>query len=304
VNLSVVIVNWNTRDLLAGCLSSIYTDPPSEPFEVLVIDNASTDGSAQMVREHFPQTRLIENHKNLGFARANNQAIRKSNSRYVLLLNPDTEVGSGALEKLVEYMEQNPRVGAAGSRLLNPDGSLQISCFPTPTLFRELWRLFHLDTVYPLGTYAMKTWELDSARPVDVLMGACMILRRETLHQVGLFDEDYFMYSEETDLCNRIQRAGWGLSWVPQAKVMHYGAQSARQVSADMFMNLYHSKIIYFRKNHGRLVGNLYKLILLAAALARLAITPVALLEKPLQRQKHLTLAQHYRRLVLALPRM
>jgi GT2 family glycosyltransferase len=304
MKLSIIIVNWNTCDLLAGCLSSIYAHSPPDSFEVLVIDNASTDGSAQLVGEHFPQVQLIENRENLGFARANNRAIKQSTGRYLLLLNPDTEVQPGALETLVEYMEKNPQVGAAGSRLLNPDGSLQISCFPAPTLFRELWRLFHLDKVYPLGTYAMKTWELDRARPVDVLMGACMILRRETLHQVGLFDEDYFMYSEETDLCNRIQRAAWGLSWVPQAKVMHYAGQSTRLVSADMFINLYHSKIMYFRKNHSRLAGYAYKFILLAAALGRLAIAPAAFLEKPPQRQTHLTLAQHYRRLVLALPRM
>jgi GT2 family glycosyltransferase len=304
VNLSIIIVNWNTRDFLVGCLSSIYTDSPPDPFEVLVIDNASTDGSAQLVREHFPKVRLIENRENSGFARANNRAIKQSSGRYLLLLNSDTEVQPGALETLVDYMEENPQVGVAGSQLLNPDGSLQISCFPAPTLLRELWRLFHLDKVIPFGTYTMKTWELDRARPVDVLMGACMILRRETLRQVGLFDEDYFMYSEETDLCNRIQRAGWGLSWVPQAKVMHYGGQSTRLVSADMFMNLYHSKIMYFRKNHSRLAGYVYKLILLAAALGRLVIAPVAFLEKPPQRQAHLTLAQHYRRLVLALPRM
>jgi GT2 family glycosyltransferase len=164
--------------------------------------------------------------------------------------------------------------------------------------------LFHLDKLYSLGTYAMDAWELDRARSVDVLMGACLILRGETIDQVGLLDEDYFMYSEETDLCHRIQQSGWGLAWVPQAEVMHYGGQSTRQVADDMFMNLYRSKILYFRKNHGRLTSLSYKLILLAAALGRLVITPLVFLEKPPQRQTHLALAEHYRRLVLALPGM
>ncbi|MBE0411090.1 MAG: glycosyltransferase family 2 protein, partial [Anaerolineales bacterium] len=137
MKLSIVVVNWNTRDLLAKCLTSIYACPPVCPFEVLVVDNASSDGSVSMLREGFPQVRLIQNNKNVGFAAANNQALSLVDSPYILLLNPDTVVKPGALNEMLDYLENNPGVGAAGARLLNPDGSLQVSCYVSPTLCRE-----------------------------------------------------------------------------------------------------------------------------------------------------------------------
>ncbi len=304
MDLSIIIVNWNIRDLLAQCLASVYAHPPDGEFEIFVVDNASTDGSAQMVRKRFPQVRLIENTKNVGFARANNQAIQQSAGCYVLLLNPDTEVHPGALEKLVRFMEAYPQAGAAGARLLNPDGTLQPSCHPAPTLSRELWRLFHLDALWTYACYPMAGWDLDTPREVDMIQGACLLLRREALDQVGLLDEDYFIYSEEVDLCHRLRQRGWKVYWVPQAQVIHYGGQSTQQVAADMFLRLYQGKVLYFRKHHGRLAVQAYKLILLIAALARLSLSPLAWLERPPLRQQHLARADHYRRLVMALPEM
>lgn len=304
MDLSIIIVSWNTRDLLEQCLASVFASPPACAFEVWVVDNASTDGSNEMVRRRFPQVRLVENTDNLGFAGGNNQAIRASAGRYVLLLNPDTEVKPGALETLVRFMEEHPQAGAAGSRLLNPDHTLQPSCYPLPTLSRELWRLFHLDAVRPYGTYRMTDWSLDSPRAVDVIQGACLILRRTALDQVGLLDEDYFIYSEEVDLCFRLQKAGWQLHYVPRAKVVHYGGQSTQQVAAEMFLRLYQGKLIFFRKHRGWLAGQAYKLVLLAAAVARLLLSPLAWFESPSHRQQHLTLANNYWRLMMALPRM
>lgn len=304
MDLSIIIVSWNTRDLLEQCLASVFASPPACAFEVWVVDNASTDGSNELVRRRFPQVRLVENTDNLGFAGGNNQAIRASAGRYVLLLNPDTEVKSGALETLVRFMEEQPQAGAAGSRLLNPDQTLQPSCYPLPTLSRELWRLFHLDAVRPYGTYRMADWSLDSPRAVDVIQGACLILRRTALDQVGLLDEDYFMYSEEVDLCFRLQKAGWQLHYVPRAKVVHYGGQSTQQVAAEMFLRLYQGKLIFFRKHRGWMAGQAYKLVLLAAAAARLLLSPLAWFESPSHRQQHLTLANNYWRLMMALPRM
>lgn len=305
--LSIIIVNWNTRELLAKCLKSVSDEVQAlDPLrvETLVVDNASTDSSAQMVQEQFPWVQLIENQTNVGFAHANNQAIRQSSGRYVLLLNPDTEVKPGALETLVHFMEAHPPAGAAGARLLNPDGSLQPSCYPAPTLSGEFWLLFHLDVLWPYGTYRMADWDLDEHRAVDVIQGACLILRQKALDQIGLLDEGYFIYSEEVDFCHRLQKADWRLYWVPQAQVVHYGGQSTQQVAAEMFLQLYRGKILYFRKHHGRLAAQAYKLILLAATLTRLLITPLAWLERPPQRQQHLTLASNYRRLLLALPGM
>ena len=302
--LSIIIVSWNTARFLENCLASILANPPTSPFESWVVDNASTDESPRMVREKFPQVHILENRENVGFARANNQAIQRCTGKYVLLLNPDTLVASGALQALVEFLDKHPEAGAAGARLLNPDGSLQISSHPRPTLSREFWRMFHLDALSPYAAYPLPKWETNQPQEVDVLMGACLLVRKEVLDQVGILDEDYFIYSEEVDLCSRIQRAGWRLYWVPQAEVVHFGGQSTQQASTEMFLNLYHSKIIYFRKHYGWSAAQIYKLVLRIAALSRLMLAPFIILERSSRRQKHLTLVDCYWRLVLALPGM
>jgi hypothetical protein len=311
--LSVIIVSWNTRALLAQCLSSVFA-AVAEPrqsaraaavsapwLEVIVVDNASSDGSAQVVRQDFPEVRLLDNQHNLGFAKANNQAMPYCSGRYILLLNPDTEVHPGALETLVQFMDQHPGAGGAGGALLNEDGTLYPSCQPAPTLFRELWRLFHLDRLRPIATYAMHRWETRTPREVDVLQGACLILRREALNEAGLLDEDYFIYSEEVDLCHRLRWRGWQLWWVPQAVVTHYGGQSTRQIAPAMFLRLYQGKVLYFRKNHGPGAARVYKLILMLATLARLGLSPLAFLQTSRQRARQRTLAGHYLRLLRAL---
>jgi N-acetylglucosaminyl-diphospho-decaprenol L-rhamnosyltransferase len=303
-SISIIIVSWNTSKLLENCLASILANPPTSPFENWVVDNASTDDSPRMLREKFPQVHLVENRENVGFARANNQAIQRSTGKYVLLLNPDTLLTSGALQALADFLDKHPEAGAAGARILNPDGSLQISSHPRPTLLRELWRLFHLDRLLPYAEYPLTKWETSQAQEVDMLMGACLLLRREVLDGVGLLDEDYFVYSEEVDLCYRIQRAGWRLFWVPQAEVVHFGGQSTQQAPTEMFLNLYHGKIKYFRKHYGWAAAQIYKLILRIAALARLMLAPFVIFEHASRRQKHLTLVDRYWRLILALPRM
>jgi GT2 family glycosyltransferase len=305
--LSIVIVSWNTRELLAKCLESVLDEIRALyplPVETLIVDNASKDGSAQMVRDRFPWASLIENRTNVGFAGGNNQAIPHSKGRYVLLLNPDTEVRPGAFRKLIQFMEAHREAGGAGPRLLNPDDTLQPSCYPAPTLTRELWRLFHLDAIRHYGTYCMSDWDPQENRAVDTVQGACLILRSEVLDQIGLFDDEYFIYSEEVDLCFRVRQAGWRLYWVPQALVVHYGGQSTQQVAAEMFLRLYQGKVIFFRKHYGRLATASYKLVLATASLARLAISPLAWLEPPPQRKQHLTLTKHYSRLLLKLPGM
>ena len=302
--LSIIIVSWNTASFLENCLASILANPPTSPFENWVVDNASTDDSPRMVREKFPQVHLVENRENVGFARANNQAIQRCTGKYILLLNPDTLVASGALQALVDFLDKHPEAGAAGARILNSDGSLQISSHPRPTLSRELWRLFHLDVLSAYAMYPPTKWETNQPQEVDVLGGACLLLRKEVLEQVGVLDEDYFIYSEEVDLCYRIQRAGWRLFWVPQAEVVHFGGQSTQQAPTEMFLNLYHGKIKYFRKHNGWSAAQIYKLILMIAALSRLVLSPIVLFEHSSRRQRHLTLVDRYRRLVLALPGM
>ena len=304
MDLSIIIVSWNTRQILEDCLKSIYSNPPAGDFEILVIDNCSSDGSAEMVKTFFPQARLIVNAANLGFAGANNQGVRLSQGRYILLLNSDTLVKPGALETLVRFMDDNPTVGVSGARLFNQDGSIQVSCYPAPTLGREIWRLFHMDRVRPLALYPMETWPLDRPHYVDSLLGACLLLRHEVLDQVGLMDEDYFMYSEEIDLCIRVQRAGWLLAWVPQAQIVHFGGQSTKQVAQDMFLRLCRGKIRYFRKNNGWLAAQAYKLILVAASLGRLMLIPLVVFEQPAIRKQHLVLSSNYCLLLATLPGM
>ena len=275
VLLSIIIVNWNTEELLAGCLRSVYETVYDSRLEVFVVDNASTDGSTEMVREQFPQVLLVENSENVGFARANNQAIRRCRGCFVLLLNSDTEVYPGALEAMLRFMEEHPQSGGCGPRLLNPDGSLQASCHPMLTTTREFWRLMFLDRFWPRATYAQERWSLDRARPVEVLKGACFLLRRAALDQVGLLDEQYFMYTEEMDLCYRLLQAGWQLWWVPQATVKHYGEASSTQVAESMYVQLYRSKVQFHRKFGGAVRASQFKRLLRIAYAPRLAYAAV-----------------------------
>lgn len=302
MQISIIIVNWNTRELLVDCIESIYASPPEGKFDIWVVDNFSSDGSPAMIRDSYPDVKFIENDENVGFAKANNQALRKSQGDYVLLLNPDTVVKANAISELIHFLDNNPDAGIAGARLINPDGTLQISAFPFPTLVREFWRMFHLDSAVCLSIYPMRKWNIDQAREVDTLLGACMLIRREAINQFGLFDEDYFIYSEEVDLCTRLKEAGWRLYWVPGAVVIHYGGISTQQVSEEMFLRLYEGKILYFRKHHSNLSVFVYKLILIAATITRLVLTPFALVEEPAKRDEYHTLSSNYRRLLKSLP--
>ncbi len=301
---SVVIVSWNTKDFLRRCVSSIYQYPPSAEFEVIVVDNASSDGSVQMLHDLFPEVNVICNSENLGFSQATNQGIHNCLGTHILLLNPDTELRPNALNALERVLRENSSIGAAGARLLNADGSIQPSCFRAPTLFREIWRLFHLDNIYPLSTYQLETWDKQKPREVEVLNGACLMLKREALDEAGYLDETYFMYSEEVDLCYRLRQTGWKLFWVPEAEVVHYGGQSTRQNQSEMFQQLYRSKIFYFRKNHGRMVAVIYKVILIAASSVRLILIPFTLFNRLPKRQECLGLANNYWQLLAAIPRM
>lgn len=300
MDLSIVIINWNTRDLLAGCLRSIYETANDLAFEVFVVDNASADGSAAMVRERFPQVHLIENRENVGFARANNQAIQQATGRYVLLLNSDTEVKSGALAALLNFMEAHPQAGAAGPYLLNADGSLQPSCYPMLTPWREFWRLLFLAPLARRAAYPMGRWDAHIPREVEVLKGACLLLRRAALEQVGLLDERYFIYTEEVDLCYRLARTGWKLYWVPQARVTHYGEGSTRQVAEAMYVQLYRSKVQFCRKMGGQRRARLFKVLVTLAYLPRLVVALLGGLLAP----SLATRARTYRRLLAELPGM
>ena len=304
MNLSIVIVNWNTKDLVCQCLDTIIENPPSGDYDIWVVDNASSDGSAEVVQKRFPQVNLIDNDKNIGFASANNLALERCQGNYILLLNPDTKVLPEALNHLSAFLDTHPKAGAAGARLLFPDRTFQTSCYPFPTLSKELWRLLHLDSLFTYGVYQQNQWDQTEARKVDVIQGAAFLVRKEVLDQVGYFDPDYFMYTEEVDLCYRIHQAGWSLYWVPQSEIIHYEGQSTKQIPVDMFIHLYKSKLLFFRKNHGNLTGFIYKLILGLTALPRLLLIPLSKIKPSLQKQERMQVAINYQQLLLSLRNM
>jgi hypothetical protein len=264
LDLSIIIISWNTRQLLANCLTSILQHRGTLALEIIVVDNASHDGSATLVADAFPDVRLKINASNVGFAPANNQAIREAQGRYILLLNSDTVVHPEALALLVRYMDANPRAGIAGACLLNADGSLQPSWAQFPSVASELLGE-NFRVRQPLPSAAGLT-----AYAVDWVGGACLLIRRAAIEQVGLMDESFFMYSEETDWCFRVKRAGWLNVYLPQARVTHFGGASSRQNNIPMFVELNRSKLLFFRKHYGRLGAESLRRVLLASTTLKL----------------------------------
>ncbi len=256
MDLSLVIVSFNTRELLAACLASVFASLEAHgPLaEVWVVDNASADGSAAMVAERFPQVRLVANDHNPGFAAANNQALARCRGRYAMLLNPDTEVRGDALTTLVRFMDDTPAAGACGARLFHGDGRFQHSAFAFPTLAQIFLDFFPLNwrlTDSRLnGRYPRRLYERGQPFAVDHPLGAALLVRREAMDQVGLLDDGFFMYCEEIDWCLRIKRAGWGIYCVPRAEVVHHVAQSTRQFRDAMFVALWRSRYRLFDKHY------------------------------------------------------
>lgn len=264
--LSIIIVNWNVRELLRACLLSIQPRRATVDLEVIVVDSHSTDGSVEMVRQDFPWVQLISCQENVGFSRGNNLGIAKANGRYILLLNPDTEVRGNALTVMVNYLETHPTVGAVGPQLLNTDGSLQSSRRRFPTLATAFFESTWLQPIAPqniLNRYYALDLPNDQTAQVDWVMGACLLARREVANQVGGLDEGYFMYSEELDWCRRIKQAGWQIAYLPAAQVVHHTGKSSEQAVTARHINFQRAKLRYFHKYHGRFATLLLRLFLL-----------------------------------------
>jgi len=275
LDLSVVILNWNVRDLLQQCLKSLTTAHGPFSTEVIVVDNASSDDSAAMMRAEFPDVRLVVNTTNRGYAGGNNDGIAAATGRYVLILNPDTQAVGDALSTLASYADAHPDVGVVAPQLLNADGSAQSSRRRFPTLMTALFESTWLQPIAPRGVlhdYYVLDRADDETQEVDWAVGACLLVRRQVIQQVGALDEGFFMYSEEMDWCRRIQQAGWKIVYLPQAQVIHHMGKSSDQVVAQRHIYFQTSKVRYFRKHHGKWTAGFLRIALLAMYVWQLAL--------------------------------
>jgi len=272
--ISVIVVSYNTRDYLRDCLGSLRDDSEAPAHEVWVVDNGSRDGSVAMVRAEFPGVEVIETGENLGFARANNLALRRMRGRTALLLNSDTLVRPGALRGMLRALDTHPEAAAVGPRLLNRDGSLQRSCyrFPAPgRAFRDQLFITSLLANHPRwGDY--RRWAHDRERAVDFVIGAALLVRADIMPAVGLLDEDFFMYAEETDWCYRMHRAGYQVWFTPDAEIIHYGGGSGKAMADRVFAEFSAGQHRFYRKHHGSSGALALRLSLILGALLRIPL--------------------------------
>ncbi len=287
VDLSIVIVSWNVVDLLRDCLRSILAAPTTRlsdagaihidgySVEVYVVDNASSDSSAEMVSSSFPQVKLIASRTNLGFAGGSNLALGHCHGRYVLLLNPDTQVLGDALSIMVKHMERKSDVGVVGPRLYYADGRPQPSRRRFPTLMTAFMESTLLQHWFPRNRWALQYYMADLpddiAQDVDWVIGACMLVRAEAIERVGPLDQAFFMYSEEMDWCRRIADDGWRVVYLPRAEIIHHEGRSSDQVVPARHIRFQTSKIRYFRKHHGAPQATVLRLFILLTYLVQLA---------------------------------
>lgn len=250
MEISIIVVSYNTKDLLLDCLSSVFDTIKEPSFEVWVVDNNSTDGTVGAVRKQYPAVKIIANEENLGFAAANNQAFHQMNGRYALLLNSDAIVTDGAVKELYDFMETNPEAGMGCGQLFNQDGSKQNSIANFPDFLTLLCNETVLRILLP-SKFPSKRRQYHSPLKVDSCIGACMIVRKEAMDDIGLFDEKYFFFFEETDWAYRMKLNGWGIYFVPSAKIVHaQGKTVGTSISSRIIF--YKSRYIFFKKWHPR----------------------------------------------------
>lgn len=265
-DLSIIIVNWNTREQLADTLLSLSEKGEGLVSEVILLDCASGDGSANMVEKRFPHVRLIRSSTNLGFARGNNVAIRSAAGKIILLLNPDTIVHDNALEAMWGALEEFPKLGIVGAQLLNRDGSRQLSYGPFPSLQSEIPVLNRIDVMGLQSALRQRGIAENGLVTVDWVSGACLMTRREIFEVVGLLDEAFWLYTEEADFCYRVQKAGWGVATAPAARITHIGQAASRQRYRETMLYFYQSRVRFVAKHQGSVAAKLVKVILAAKA--------------------------------------
>ena len=267
MKLSVVIVNYNVKYFLEQCLKSVYISGKNLEMEVFVVDNNSVDGSLQMVREKFPQTRIIANQENTGFSKANNQAIKKAKGEFILLLNPDTVVEDDTFEKVVNFMDKTPNAGGLGVKMIDGKGTFLPESkrgLPTPSV--AFYKIFGLSSLFPksriFGKYHLGFLDSDKVHEVDILSGAFMLLRRSVLEKTGYLDETFFMYGEDIDLSWRIIQAGYKNYYFPQTRIIHYKGESTKKSSINYVFVFYNAMIIFARKHFSKKNASVFSFLI------------------------------------------
>jgi GT2 family glycosyltransferase len=272
--LSIVLVCWNNKAYLDPCLQSLFDSGMRHTFDVVIVDNGSTDGSQAMLADKYPNVKIIQNSSNVGLGKASNQGIEGTSGRYVLLLNNDTIVNGASFDAMVDFLDQNPKTGAVGGKLLNPDGSIQ-SCYNYFSTLREefliatrIGELFHPG--YP------SVIQGDEIRSVDWLSSACLMVRRAAFDQIGLLDEGYFIYGDEADLQYRLKKAGWDVYFLPHVTTIHYGGRSMTRWPRRKMV--YRGKMLFYQKHYGLVRSFLLRSMLGLLSLGKLAAWSLAYL--------------------------
>ncbi len=285
MDLSVIIVNWNSAQFATKCIASIYAMTDNLDFEIVVVDNASSDDSIGVLRQAFPTIKLICNRENIGFARANNLGFEHSSGRNLLFLNPDTELVGPAINAMVECLESSPAIGVVGCKLLNSDWTVQTSCIqPIPTVLNQVADIEWLKLRCP----QLKLWGMaplfankggSTPAEVEAISGACLMVKREAFGKTEFFDADYFMYMEDLDLCYKVRRAGWKVCYVGHATVIHHGGQSTKRKKENSFADVLVRECVwkFLRKTRGNGYAQLYRASTFAMAIIRLGLLCLAL---------------------------
>lgn len=278
--LSIILVTWNVRDLVLRCLESIHQRSGAVSFEVLIVDNVSSDGTIQAIRRQFPDVRVVENRENIGFPKANNKAFQVARGRYILFLNPDTEVGAGTLEACVAELERDAGIGMVSSRLEFPDGEIQYDCARNPYLLRHLLsEMLYLQMFFPrsrvFAHHLIGDWNHRATRDVEAICGAFMMVRRSVAEALGGLPDDVFMYHEDSAFCLRVRRAGWRIRYLADVVTIHYANQSSRQSSARLYLLEGEAKLRLIREAQGPAVAALGRLLFGVRSLLRIGVAGV-----------------------------
>jgi GT2 family glycosyltransferase len=265
MRISVIIVSWNAKAFLLHCLASIQSQQLSSAVEVIVVDNASSDGSPEAVKAQFPEVTLICNQQNYGFAKANNMGIMASQGDYLFLINSDVIVGPDCFARMLEYMNQQPEIGVLGPKIVGSNGRVQRSCMRYPSLWNATARALALDSLLPrstvLGSHLLTFWAHDETCSVDVINGCFWLIRRTAIEKVGLLDEQFFIYGEDIDWCRRFTEFGWKVVFFPEADAVHYGGASSSNAPVRFYLEMQRANYQYWLKHHSRAASDVFLLI-------------------------------------------